>query len=40
MFVSFYAILRQKIFWSSTPTKFSYEPPPLESREHPVCDNT
>jgi hypothetical protein len=29
MFVSFYTILKQrlKIFWSSTPTNFSYEPP-------------
>jgi hypothetical protein len=31
MFVSFYTILKQrlKIFWSSTPTNFSYEPPLL-----------
>jgi hypothetical protein len=29
MFVSFYTILKQRltIFWSSTPTNFSYEPP-------------
>jgi hypothetical protein len=29
MVVSFYTILKQrlKIFWSSTPTDFSYEPP-------------
>jgi hypothetical protein len=31
MFVPFYTILKQrlKIFWSSTPTNFSYEPPLL-----------
>jgi hypothetical protein len=29
MFVSFYTILKQRvnIFWSSTPTNFSYEQP-------------
>jgi hypothetical protein len=29
MFVAFYTILKQRlqIFWSSTPTNFSYEPP-------------
>jgi hypothetical protein len=39
MFVSFYTILKQrlKIFWSSTPTNFSYEPPllgTLDPRRH------
>jgi hypothetical protein len=32
MFVPFYTILKQrlKIFWISTPTNFSYEPPLYE----------
>jgi hypothetical protein len=31
MFVSFYTVLKQmlNIFWTSTPTNFSYEPPLL-----------
>jgi hypothetical protein len=34
MFVSFYTILKQslKMFWSSTPTNFSYEPPLFKTR--------
>jgi hypothetical protein len=38
MFVSFYTILKQrlKIFWSSTPTNFSYELPLLGTNT--VCE--
>jgi hypothetical protein len=39
MFVSFYTILKQrlKIFWSSTPTNFSYKPPLPNSKPHGVA---